>query len=173
MTHGAAAAPTATELRSFLRKTLPDYMVPSLFVSLDALPLTPNGKVDRKRLQATLSAPLRGEARVAPRTPMERLVADVWREALGVDSVSVRDNFFDLGGHSLMAARVLTRLEGPAGRRISPREIVFQTLEQFAAGLEASGSAGAGEPPPTPPPLARRLLDAMKRRFRGEPAPSR
>jgi amino acid adenylation domain-containing protein len=129
--------PTVTELRATLRGKLPPHMVPSSFVILDDLPLTPNGKVDRRalaRLDASQSEGRPGH--VEPRTPMERLVADVWKEALGVVRVSVHDNFFDLGGHSLLSMRVLARVEKAVGKRVNPRELIFQTLEQFAAQCE-------------------------------------
>jgi acyl carrier protein len=109
-----ADVPTASHLREVLRERLPEYMVPSAFVVLDALPLTPNGKVDRKALaqygfDAGTAAAV-GHEYEAPRGEVEELVADVWAEALGVDKVGARDNFFELGGHSLLAARVNGRL---------------------------------------------------------------
>jgi acyl carrier protein len=86
-------------------------MIPSAFVMLDGLPLTPNGKVDRKALPApdTVRPALRGF--VAPRTPTEKLIAAIWSGVLNVDEVGVHDNFFDLGGHSLSATQVLSRLK--------------------------------------------------------------
>ncbi|HKC12183.1 MAG TPA: amino acid adenylation domain-containing protein, partial [Vicinamibacteria bacterium] len=145
---GAGLAPTVTELRRLLRDELPPYMIPSSFVILDELPVTPNGKLDRKalaRLDARESAG--ASNRVEPRTAMERLVAEIWREALGVSAVSVHDNFFDLGGHSLLSMRVLARLEKAVGQHLNPRELIFQTLEQIAAmcemraGLPSGGSS--------------------------------
>jgi amino acid adenylation domain-containing protein len=97
------------ELRSFLKQRLPDYMIPTVFVVLDALPLTINGKVDR----AALPAPERGgdaSGYVAPRTPVEAVVAGIWTSILGLERVGVQSNFFDLGGHSLKAVRVLARI---------------------------------------------------------------
>ncbi len=99
------------ELRRFLGAKMPDYMIPSWFVFLDALPLMPNGKVDRNALP-----PLDGERPsldqrfIEPRSEIEELVAQVWREVLKVEKVGVYDNFFDLGGHSLLATRVVARL---------------------------------------------------------------
>ena len=104
-------APTTSELRGFLRQKLPEYMVPSAFVELEALPLTPNGKVDRKALPAPgPERPALGGAYVAPRTPVEEALADIWREVLGVEKVGILDSFFELGGHSLLATRVVSRL---------------------------------------------------------------
>ncbi|HEY0607136.1 MAG TPA: amino acid adenylation domain-containing protein [Herpetosiphonaceae bacterium] len=98
-------------LRSFLAQRLPDYMIPSAFVLLDALPLTPNGKIDRKALPAPDSAILdREHAFVAPRTSTEELLAGIWAEVLGLTRVSTRANFFALGGHSLLATRVIAQV---------------------------------------------------------------
>jgi len=108
---GDAAALSVTDLRESLARSLPDYMVPSAWVVLDALPLTPNGKVDRRALPAPGGGrPARGGAYVAPRTALEEVVAGIWAEVLGVERVGVEDNFFALGGHSLLATRVLSRL---------------------------------------------------------------
>jgi acyl-coenzyme A synthetase/AMP-(fatty) acid ligase/acyl carrier protein len=105
------AAPSHRELRAFVRKILPDYMVPSAFVLLDELPLTPNGKVDRRALPVPedLRAQLEAEF-VAPRGTIEERVAGIWSEVLGVEWVGAHDNFFELGGHSLLATRVIWRL---------------------------------------------------------------
>ncbi|GAB1510324.1 non-ribosomal peptide synthetase/MFS transporter [Actinophytocola sp. KF-1] len=101
-----------TELREALRRRLPEYMVPSAFVTLDALPLSPNGKLDR----AALPAPaVRTESTAAPETATQRVVASVWQDVLGVTSVGLDDDFFDLGGHSLLAIAVLARLRDAHG----------------------------------------------------------
>ncbi|HTG36439.1 MAG TPA: non-ribosomal peptide synthase/polyketide synthase [Thermoanaerobaculia bacterium] len=99
------------ELRAHLATTLPEYMVPAVFVPLEALPLSPNGKVDRRALPAPGTAASSGaEAFASPRTPLEELIAGVWSEVLKVGKVGRDDNFFELGGHSLLATRVLSRL---------------------------------------------------------------
>ena len=86
-------------------------MVPSAFVFLDALPLTPNGKVDRGALPASdLNKPDLEEAFVAPRTPTELEMANIWMQVLNVDAVGIHDDFFDLGGHSLLATQVMSRV---------------------------------------------------------------
>jgi amino acid adenylation domain-containing protein len=102
----------ATELRHFLQAKLPDYMIPSAFVSLETMPLTPNGKVDRRALsQLSLdNYPLSEEAFVAPRTPEEELLAGIWTSILGIKPVGIHDNFFELGGHSLLATQVVSRI---------------------------------------------------------------
>jgi amino acid adenylation domain-containing protein len=99
------------ELRAFLREKLPDYMVPSAFVVLSALPLTPSGKIDRRALPRpeTVSDDLERDF-IAPRTSLEAAVAQIWAEALGRDRISVHDNFFMLGGHSLLTTQVNARV---------------------------------------------------------------
>jgi len=101
--------PTVAELRAYLSTTLPHYMVPALFVFLDRLPLTPNGKVDRKALPAPEGAVATVDY-VAPGTPVEKLVAELWEQILRVPRVGMHDNFFELGGHSLLAVQVASRL---------------------------------------------------------------
>ena len=102
---------SSSDLRSLLRQKLPDYMIPSAFVFLNALPLTPNGKVDRSQLPSPNdSRPSLDQGFVEPRSEIEELVAQVWREVLKLEKIGVYDNFFDLGGHSLIATRVVARL---------------------------------------------------------------
>ncbi|MGH7830378.1 MAG: non-ribosomal peptide synthetase, partial [Candidatus Binatia bacterium] len=103
--------PSVSELRRFLREKLPDYMVPAAFVMLDEIPLTPNGKIDRRALPPSghvrpkLDVPF-----VAPRTPVEEVLARIWTEVLGLDQAGIHDNFLDLGGHSLMATQIILRV---------------------------------------------------------------
>jgi amino acid adenylation domain-containing protein len=102
---------TASDLRDFLKAKLPSYMLPATFVFLDSLPLTPNGKVDRRKLPLPdLNRPELKEAFVAPRTPDEEMMAEIWAEILKVNKVGIHDNFFDLGGHSLLATQVISRV---------------------------------------------------------------
>ena len=104
--------PTVSELRTALKETLPEYMVPSLFEFLTAFPLTPNGKVDRKALPAPASSrPDLSADCVLPRNAVEQRVAAIWQEVLGIEKVGVRDNFFDLGGHSLLVVKLHARLQ--------------------------------------------------------------
>jgi acyl carrier protein len=99
------------ELRGFLQTKLPDYMIPAIFVMLDALPLTPSGKVKRQALPAPgQERPAWFEAFVAPRTPAAALLAGIWASVLGIADVGIHDNFFILGGHSLSAVQVMSRL---------------------------------------------------------------
>ena len=113
--------PSTTTLRSALVSTLPDYMVPASFVFLDALPLTANGKIDRNALPAPLAAEEHSSSTVLerPGNELESLIAQVWKDALGVDRVGVNENFFDLGAHSLMLAEVHAQLQQLLGRELS------------------------------------------------------
>ncbi len=131
------ARPTAPELREHLRARLPDYMVPPSYVIMDELPLTPNGKVDRRALPAPETTA--GEGFVAPQGEMERKVAAIWEELLGVPSVGVDDNFFEIGGHSLLMAQLQERLKEAFGREV-PMVDLFQhpTVSALARHLDAA-----------------------------------
>ena len=107
--------PAAAELKGWLRERLPEPMVPGIFVFLDAWPLTPNGKVDRRALPAPRRAASPEAAAPLPAGGLEAAIAEVWREVLGVETVGLKDNFFDLGGHSLLLARVHARLQEALG----------------------------------------------------------
>ncbi|MEU8827138.1 non-ribosomal peptide synthase/polyketide synthase [Streptomyces sp. NPDC048636] len=116
------ALPAAGELRSFLGATLPDYMVPAVFTALDELPLTGNGKVDRRRLPAPDWTAATGAGYVAPRTDAERALAEIWGTLLGRDRIGVEDNFFMLGGDSILSIQVASRAR-QAGLSLTPREL--------------------------------------------------
>jgi amino acid adenylation domain-containing protein len=133
-----AAAPTAAELRAFLKERLPEYMVPAAFVALEALPLTPSGKVDRRALPAPGGArPEREGDFVAPRTAAEETVAAVWREVLGLDRVGATDSFFELGGHSLLLPQVMHRLRSAFQIEIPLRTLFDEpSVESLALALE-------------------------------------
>ncbi len=130
-------APTPGELFAWLRERLPEYMVPSAFVVLAALPLSPNGKVDARALPAPER--LRPEleaAYAAPKSELERIIAVVWQEALGVEKVGIHDNFFDLGGHSLLLAKVHSRLREVLERDLSLVDLFKNpTVSSLAAAL--------------------------------------
>jgi amino acid adenylation domain-containing protein len=135
----AASAVAPCELRDFLRERLPEYMVPAAFVSLDAMPLTKNGKLDRRALPEPDDQ--RGSSEtvfVAPRTPLEEVLAGIWAEVLQVDAVGVNDNFFALGGHSLVAIQAITRV-----RELFNMELLLRTffesptVAQLAMAIEA------------------------------------
>jgi acyl carrier protein len=141
------AAATANELRSYLRAKLPEYMVPSTFVFLESLPLTSNGKLDR----SALPAPDRNgrepvDAHVGPRTAVEELVAHIWAEVLKLENFGIHDNFFDLGGHSLKATQVISRVRETLRIDLHLR-VLFEapTVAEFASRVEQSFAADAGE----------------------------
>ncbi|MCZ4087496.1 non-ribosomal peptide synthetase, partial [Streptomyces antarcticus] len=134
---------TPEELRDWLARSLPDYMVPSAFVRLDEIPLTPNGKVDKRALPAPGDdAFVRGEY-LAPRTPAEQRVAEVWRQALGVERVGVRDGFFDLGGDSIRAVALVGALRAE-GIDIAVRDVFEARTVELLVELIA-GRAGLTE----------------------------
>jgi non-ribosomal peptide synthase protein (TIGR01720 family) len=127
-------------------------MLPSAIVPLDALPLTPNGKVDRQALPAPDSArPEQEEELVAPRSEAERQLAAIWREVLGVESVGVHDNFFGLGGDSILSIQVIARAQ-QAGLRLTPRQLFqHQTIAELAAVAESSAETREEQGPVTGP----------------------
>ncbi len=144
-----------------LRERLPEYMVPAAFVTLAALPLTPNGKVDRKALPAPERAEVCGGATLAPRTPVEEVLAGIWAELLGVERVGADDHFFDLGGHSLLATQVMSRLRGAFGVEMPLRDLFeAPVLADLAARVEAALRAGAHQRAPPLVPVAPALREA-------------
>ncbi|CCQ61736.1 non-ribosomal peptide synthetase [Crocosphaera watsonii] len=100
----------SSKLRKFLREKLPNYMIPSAFVTLEELPLTPNGKIDRKALPDDIGTQISSDEIVLPSTPIENLLAGIWAEILGIETVGINNNFFELGGHSLIATRVISQI---------------------------------------------------------------
>jgi amino acid adenylation domain-containing protein/non-ribosomal peptide synthase protein (TIGR01720 family) len=131
-------------LRTHMKASLPDYMVPAAFVRMDALPLTSNGKVDRRALPAPdMSRASRKESYVAPRTPAEQSLARIWGEVLGIEAPGVHDNFFELGGDSILSIQVISRAR-QAGLGITPRGL-FQspTIAELAAVAPPVASAPA------------------------------
>ena len=132
------SSPIATgDLRGFLKEKLPDYMIPGALVMLDALPLTANGKVDRRALP-TPELHLEPEASfVAPRTPIEEMLACIWANILLIDSVGIHNNFFDLGGHSLLAIQVISRVRDTLTVEL-PLRSLFEapTIAELASQVE-------------------------------------
>ena len=143
---------TATEqlvpaLRAYLRDRLPDFMIPTAFVLLDALPLSPNGKLDPRALPPPAEHAWAGVAsHVAPRTPGEQALALLWQRLLGVEAVGLEDNFFELGGHSLLAVKLFAEIERTFGRRL-PLSTLYQapSLGRLAAAIV---QASPSEPSP-------------------------
>jgi amino acid adenylation domain-containing protein len=117
------APSTIEELRRFLRESLPDYMIPSGFITLEKFPLNPNGKVDRRALPAPEHLDLEGETYVPPNTPIEEVLSEIWAGVLGLERVGIHDNFFDLGGHSLLATSVMSRVRETFQLEISLRAL--------------------------------------------------
>ena len=147
---GKVARRLVPELRRALQAELPDYMVPSAIVVLDALPLNPNGKVDRAALPEP--APARSAAGSAPpRTPIEQALATLWREVLGLEEIGREDGFFELGGHSLLATQLVSRVR-EAFRVELPLRVIFETptIAGLAAWIERArlGSGGEAVAPP-------------------------
>ncbi|WP_437630406.1 non-ribosomal peptide synthase/polyketide synthase [Sorangium sp. So ce854] len=148
-----APAPGAGELRRHLKERLPEYMVPSAFVALDAMPRTPVGKIDRRALPRPGAAPPgAGDAHAPPRTPTEEVLAGIWAETLGVPRVGARDSFFDLGGHSLLATQALSRLNASFGVALPLRALFEEpTVAGLAGRVEAARRLAAAERPAAPP----------------------
>ncbi|HEX7242799.1 MAG TPA: amino acid adenylation domain-containing protein, partial [Longimicrobiaceae bacterium] len=148
------AAPSAAELRAWLRERLPEHMVPSALVALDALPLTPSGKTDRRALPAPEGGAADGE-HVAPRTPTEETLAGIWAAVLKTGRVGVHDDFAALGGHSLLATRVVSRAREALGTEL-PVRAMFEapTVAALAERVEEARRAGAAArtPPLVPVP---------------------
>ena len=116
--------PTSTELRSFLKQDLPDYMLPGIFVQMEAFPLTTNGKVDRAALpEPNAENTLRDEEFVAPRTPLENRLAAILSSLLNLSEVSINDNFFLLGGHSLLGTQLIAKIRGAFGVELGLRTL--------------------------------------------------
>jgi amino acid adenylation domain-containing protein len=135
---------TTSEAREHLRALLPDYMVPSIFLAIDALPWTPNGKIDRRALPDPFRQTSQvSNAFVAPAAGTEQMIASIWTEALAIERVGADDNFFDLGGHSLLGLRVVAAIHERTGWRMPPHLMFQQNLRQIAASLSAHQSERA------------------------------
>jgi amino acid adenylation domain-containing protein len=138
--------PSASQLREFLLKKLPEYMIPAAYVFTDALPLTPNGKLDRDALPAPDSArPSLEPSFVAPRTPVEETLAGIWKEVLGVDQVGINDNFFDLGGHSLLMIQIVSRVSNQLRVELPLKDFFrLPTIAEQALAVTQMQAAGNG-----------------------------
>ena len=138
LTCDKSGQPNPAELRSFLRTTLPEYMVPAAFIYLQSIPVNHNGKVDHARLPSPTEAENPGNS-PAPRPGTEARLADIYREILGLGTVGLNDSFFDLGGHSLLATRVLSQIRGRLGAELSLRELFENpTVATLAAQIDAA-----------------------------------
>jgi amino acid adenylation domain-containing protein len=133
--------PSVTDIRKHLQETLPEYMVPKAIVTLPVLPLTPVGKVDRKRLpDPGLNARAEQAERVPPRTDVEKRLVAIWEDILAVSPIAIHDDFFEIGGHSLLAVRVMTRVREAFGREL-PLSVLAEsrTVEKLAEVLSRAG----------------------------------
>ncbi|MDJ0603596.1 non-ribosomal peptide synthetase, partial [Microcystis sp. M53602_WE12] len=145
---------TINEIRQFLRAKLPDYMVPTAFILLDAFPLTPNGKIDRRALPVP-DLQSQGEY-IAPRNPIEEKMAQIWGDVLKLKRVSIEDNFFELGGHSLLATQVISRLQ-ETFEIVVPLRYLFEspTIAQLSAVILKELQTGLGLKLPSIVPVNR------------------
>jgi amino acid adenylation domain-containing protein len=138
------ATPAESDLRAWVQETVPDYMRPAAYVFLDALPLTPNGKLDRKALPAPDQArPVRDREPLAPRTELEQILTEIWREVLHVDEVGIGDDLFELGGNSIQAALIVNKLQRALGRSVSLAALFkAPTIAGFCRRLAADAPEG-------------------------------
>jgi amino acid adenylation domain-containing protein len=128
------------EVRKQLRESLPAYMIPQYFIELGSLPLTPNGKIDRKALPAPdLDALTHTDSYHAPRTDSEIALASIWQDLLGLETVGIRDNFVEMGGHSLLALQAISRIRHEIGVDVPAISMIMDTLEQIAAQFDDEG----------------------------------
>ena len=142
-------APEIGELKSNLKKSLPEYMTPTSYVMMEEFPLTPSGKVDRRALPVPdLASAGTDERFIGPRTPVEELLVGIWMEVLRAGQVGINDNFFELGGHSLLATQVISRVRKVMRVELSVREIFLRpTIAELARQVDAIRMAGSQMPP--------------------------
>src|SRR5690606_2511391 len=121
------------EIRNHLAKLLPTYMLPAHYLQLDVMPLTTNGKIDKKMLPVPTGINSSGEAHVPPTNDIERQLVNIWQEVLGKDKVGINDNFFDLGGHSLTAIRLIARIKKEFSIELNIKDVFAEpTIETLA-----------------------------------------
>jgi amino acid adenylation domain-containing protein len=153
---------TSSELRSYLGRKLPAYMVPSVFVTLDELPLTPNGKLDRKALPApdggSYNSPLEY---VAPSTPLEKTIAAIWAQVLRVERIGLYDNFFEVGGHSLLATQVISRMREALQVELSLRVLFEHATVASLVTLVTDRQSASGALKSSPIPRGKFDLDRL------------
>ena len=164
---------TNSEVRRYLREHLPDYMVLQHMVELERMPLTPNGKIDRNALPDPFHNlnTREQEVFIAPESAVEKALAEIWAQTIGVEQISADSNFFEIGGHSLLALNVLHQIEQKFGTKLYPGDLLMSSLEQVAAKLDLpagnekdkphdaavdSTNAGAG--------IVNRFLDKLRRK---------
>ena len=155
--HNISSDELVAQLQALVKEKLPDYMLPSAFVLLEALPMTPNGKLDRRALPAPKQThPALQSTFVRARTPIEETIVAIWSQVLGIEQVGIHDNFFALGGHSLRAMQVLSRL-----RAIFQVEVPLHsfleapTVSQLAELLQQHQASGTKSHMPSLRPISR------------------
>ena len=129
------------QLKAYLSKELPDYMIPPYFVQLDKIPLTSSGKVDRKNLPAPEGDEVVGKKKfLAPRSKTEKKIAQVWSKALKIDKIGIHDNFFELGGHSLLIPRIFRKLDKIFPSKFQIADLFdYLTIEKMAMYIDGTG----------------------------------
>ncbi|CJC13532.1 surfactin synthetase [Streptococcus pneumoniae] len=126
----------AQKWRDYLKDQLPNYMIPSYFVGLNAFPLTPNGKIDRKALPAPEKQEI-ASCYIAPRTSTEKTIVSIWHEVLGMENIGIQDSFFEIGGHSLLATQAVSNLKEAFGIEIPLHDLfMFHTVQQLAEQID-------------------------------------
>jgi len=161
----AGRGATDDVLRQWLKQQLPEFMVPSAFVCLTALPLTPNGKLDRKALPAPQQAQMTSPGYTAPTSDAETMISGIWQRALGIAHCGTRDNFFDIGGHSLLVVQVLKELREKVAKPIQMTDLFkYTTIEALARFVSSDAPAAPGQAPGAARADARRA--AVGRRAR-------
>jgi amino acid adenylation domain-containing protein len=158
-----------SELRRHLKTSLPDYMVPSAFVTMDVLPMTPNGKLDQRALPEFDAARLQtSHGYVAPRNEVEETLVEIWAEVLKIERIGVLDNFFELGGHSLLAIQVIARVRKYLGVEVPVRSLFQEpTVAALASALARARADGATPSAPIVPGLSvRRTRERLETRLR-------
>jgi acetyltransferase-like isoleucine patch superfamily enzyme len=159
--------PSVADLREHLKKKMPEYMVPAVFIHLDKIPLTTNGKVDRNALPVPQQdRPDLGSAYVAPSNKTETEICRIWAEVLGLAKISVNDDFFELGGHSLMVLRAVTLINHSLGTDIAPSAMFDnRTVARLAAFIVPGNSGGSS------PDAIRRNIQLAPKKIRTGPSP--
>ncbi len=141
--------PNPVEMRHFLKQQLPNYMIPNAFVAIDFMPLTPNGKIDRLRLRTpeNVTSSATDKSCIAPRTPTESTLAKIWSEILNTEPVGIRDNFFDLGGDSLLTIRLIKEINQQFERELPLSSLFLNpTIEGLADSLDSGTTSGEWSP---------------------------
>jgi non-ribosomal peptide synthetase component F/methionyl-tRNA formyltransferase/acyl carrier protein len=160
---------SSSELRDYMKLTLPEFMIPSRIVKLKAFPLTPNRKIDRKALPAPGQVPIESEiAYVQPKNELERTIADIWQGLLNVPKVGINDNFFDLGGHSILVVQTIHRLREVINSELSVVDIFrFPTIQALSDYLSQGSGNGGQTTVQRSADRARSRREAIMRRRQG------